>query len=580
MKKKIYLRTFGWLMGIWLVFMIGFSIFVISEEENKIKEEFMERSRIIGVSVDRIINDFNDVQDNEGKKTAIQEELSRTLNSFTSYQGYEAAVYTKEGELISSTNEYWTCQYTSRQEGNTFYTDYAVLDPKKWFSTEEIAEMEEYLYGRHHPIEVGDLQGYGVGLEGFWLDGAEVIPDTIRVTKFLAGTFNEQGEATSGSGERLEEPIYRSDYVDAGELPYYEHGGIQGNIIFYPDGKLRLRSDERQLALREALLDKHVFEETIEAYYAFYAPENAANRGFSQPPALEVREGFTYRFITPYLYQGTAKLREVGISVGDYWVLTANEFNSLTGALPILIPVWVSCFLIFSFTAGILSAQTWKTFRSREELEQQRRDMTNAIAHDLKTPLAIISGYAENLAENVHTEKREHYAAGIQENVRRCDRMIKDMLELSRMESGGVILVLEEVSLREITKEILSRYENVFVAKEIMLTVDGTAGIRADRQLIERTLDNFISNAAAHTAVGGTVKVSITAERWSITNTGSPILAEELDSIWRAYYRLDKSRMGSGSGLGLSIVRSILELHGFNYGAENTEAGVCFWFTW
>lgn len=586
MKKNIYLRTFGWLMGIWLVFMSGFSVYVLTVEKNKIRQEFMERSRIIGGSVERIINGF---QDSEDKKTAIRGELSRTLNAFTSYQGYEAAVYTEEGELISSTNEYWTCQYTSHREGNTQYMGYAVLDPKKWFSAGEIAEMEEYLYSEHHPVKAGDLWLYHLDIEGLWLDGAEVIPDTIRVTKVLAKTFNEQGEVDTGSGERLETPIYRSNYVDDGKLPYYERGGINGNVIFYPDGQLRPRSDERQLALREALQDKHVFEEAVEGFYTYYAPENAANRGFSQPPAIEVREGFTYRFITPYKYQGMANYRtgamsssqqEEGRSFGDYWIITASEFNIMTGALPILIPVWVSCLAIFALTAGILSAQTWKTFRRREELEQQRRDLTNAIAHDLKTPLAVISGYAENLAEHVHTEKREHYAAGIQENVRRCDRMVRDMLELSRMEGGGVKLALEEVSLGEITGKMLSGYKDVFAAKEITLAVDGTAGIRADRELMERVLDNFVSNAAAYTELGGTVRVKITDKRWSITNTGSPIPSEEFSHIWQAYYKLDQSRMGGGSGLGLSIVRSILELHGFQYGAENTEAGVCFWFEW
>ncbi|MGI1657977.1 MAG: sensor histidine kinase [Desulfitobacterium sp.] len=579
MKRKIYLRTFGWLMGIWLVFMVGFSIFVLSVEENKIREEFMERSRNIGVSVERIINDF---QDNEDKKSSPLGELSRTLNSFTSYQGYEAAVYTKEGKLISSTNEYWTCQYTSHQKGNTFYIGYALLDPKKWFSNEEIAEMEEYLYGEHHPVKAGDLWSYHLDIEGFWLDGDEVIPKKISVSKVLVDTFNEQGRPTSGSGERLEVPVYRSNYVDSDQLPYYERGGIDGNSVFYPDGKIRLRSDERQVALRETLLNKQTFEEAIEAFYAYHAPENAANRGFSQPPAIEVRKGFTYRLITPYPYKNTVEFRVDGIYAGDYWILTANEFNIMTSALPILIPVWVICFLIFNLTAWILSAQTWKTFRSREELEQQRREMTNAIAHDLKTPLAVISGYAENLAENVHTEKREHYAAGIQENVRRCDRIVRDMLEISRMESGGVKLAIEPFSLRGITEGVLSRYADIFTEKEIIATIDGSAEVRADKQLMERVLDNFFSNAVAHTAVGGTVQVIIAEHRFSICNTGPHLAPEELDQIWRAYYKSDKARVGSssGSGLGLSIVRSIFDLHGFKYGAENAETGVCFWFEW
>ncbi len=567
MKKKIYLRTFSWLMGIWLVFMSGFSVFVLSVEKNEIKREFMERARTIGVDVERIINDC---QGSEDKKVAIQKELNWKINSLTSYQGYEAAVYTEEGELISSTSEYWTCQYTSHRKGNTHYMGYAVLDPKKWFSAEEVAEMEEYLYGEHHPVKVGDLWRYSLDMEGFWLDGAEVIPDTIRVTKTVADTFNEQGEVASGGGERLEVPVYRSNYVDAGELPYYEHGALQGNRVVTPDGKIRLRSDERQTALREALLNEPIFEEGIEAAIA----------NFMQAPAMEVREGFTYRFITPYPYQSMINSQDDGSYTSEYWIVTANEFNILTGVLPILSGVWIGCFAIFAFTAGILSAQTWKTFRSREELEQQRRDMTQAIAHDLKTPLAVISGYAENLAENVHTEKRGHYAAGIQENVRRCDRMVRDMLELSRMESGGVKLALEEVSLREITEEMMSRYEDVFFTKGIIWAIDGRAGIKADRELMERVLDNLVSNAAAHTAIGGRVQVKITEKRWSITNTGSPVPDEELPRIWQAYYKLDQSRTGSGSGLGLSIIRSIMELHGFQYGAENTEAGVCFWFEW
>ncbi|HHY26456.1 MAG TPA: HAMP domain-containing histidine kinase [Desulfitobacterium dehalogenans] len=563
MKKKIYLRTFGWLMGIWLVFMIGFTVFVFSVEENKIKDEFLNYTNSLSVNVERI---FNDYKESNKEKVSAYIELSRQINNLTSHQGYEAAIYTGDRELIGSTNDHWFCQYTAYREGNIYYSGYAFLDPQKWFSEEQIAEMEEYLYVEHNPQNVGDLWHYVLDIEGFWLDGAEIIPDTIRVTKLRADSFNEKGMVVSGSGTFLTTPVYQSNYVDSGDLPYYVSGHITRNNITYPNGKIGLRSDERQTSMREAVLDKNSLEKAIDNYFI--------------SPVTEIRTGFTYRFYTPYPYQSTINGGEDGRYTSKYWIVTANEFNILTDVLPILIVVWISCFVIFAIVAGILSAQTWKTFRSREELEQQRRDMTNAIAHDLKTPLAVISGYAENLAENIHTEKREHYAAGIQENVRRCDRMVKDMLDLSCMESGGVIFALDQVSLREITEEILSRYAEVFSLKEMTSTVEGTAEIRADRQLMERALDNFVSNAAAHAVVGGTVQVNITAHWLSVSNTGSPIPAKELGLIWRAYYKLDKSRMGSGSGLGLSIVRSIMDLHGFKYGAENTETGVCFWFEW
>lgn len=130
--------------------------------------------------------------------------------------------------------------------------------------------------------------------------------------------------------------------------------------------------------------------------------------------------------------------------------------------LPSLAFVWISCFLTFGVAAFILAKQTVRTYKQQEKLENQRREITNALAHDLKTPLSIIAGYAENLQANVHTEKREHYAHHIQANVNRMDQIIHKMLELRKLEADSPGSNFENVALAEVCKIIIDRYKPVW----------------------------------------------------------------------------------------------------------------------
>ena len=568
MKRKIYLRTFGWLMGIWLIVILAFTLFILSIEKDRLKDECLYYANNLSVMVERFFEEY-EASEHKGKS---QQNLYWNLNSVTAPGGYEVAIYTTDLELIMSTNDYWYCQYTAYEEvnanGSTYYSGYAYLDPKKWFKDEEIAEMEEYLYNEYQPKEVGDISGYSLNLQGFWLDGEEIIPKAVSVIEFRATTFDEKGRVTSSSGNPLATKVYKANYPEDKGLPYYSIGHINGNRLTYPNGKLGLRSDARQVSLREAVLDKEALKR--------------ATDNFFNSPVTEERKGLTYRFYIPYPYQSTVSQGKDGGYTSEYWIVIANEFNLLNKVWPTLVIVWISSSFIFALTAGILSTQTYKTFQEREKLEEQRKELTKAIAHDLKTPLAVISGYAENLLENIQPEKREHYARGIKDNVERCDRILRDMLEIYRMESGYVALNPEKIALAEITEEILTQYADILVAKEITLHIQGSAEITGDKKLIKRALDNLISNAVVYTDSGGKVQIDITKEKFSIFNSGFPIPSEELYNIWHAYYKLDKARIknGSGSGLGLSIVRSIFELHGFQYGVENLDKGVCFWFRW
>lgn len=205
--------------------------------------------------------------------------------------------------------------------------------------------------------------------------------------------------------------------------------------------------------------------------------------------------------------------------------------------------------------------------------------MTNALAHDLKTPLSIISGYAQNLKANIHTEKLEHYAAHIQFNVERMDKIIGSMLEMTRLESDSLQIKREELSLAEASQEVLERYRSICQEKSITVNSEGGAVIEADHAMMVRVIDNFFINALENTPEGGFIGIRIRDGLFEIYNSSSHIPEERIKEIWLSFKKAELSRGSSkGTGLGLAIASTILELHGFSYGAENRDSGVVFWF--
>ena len=221
------------------------------------------------------------------------------------------------------------------------------------------------------------------------------------------------------------------------------------------------------------------------------------------------------------------------------------------------------------------------------EREKQRRELTSAIAHELKTPLGIIHGYCEGLQENIREEKRDHYLGVILDETEKMDALVLEMLDLSKLESEAYRLRVESFSLGELAREEAERYRPAAQQKGLRLEVrtDGDGVMTADRGRIAQVLSNFLSNAVWHTPEGGAVQVHATQEkgllRVEVENEGPPIPEEQIDKIWNVFYKGDASRERAkgGTGLGLAIAQNILELHGMEYGACNTEGGVCFWFS-
>lgn len=221
-------------------------------------------------------------------------------------------------------------------------------------------------------------------------------------------------------------------------------------------------------------------------------------------------------------------------------------------------------------------------------LEEMRKEFVSSVSHELKTPLALIRGYAEGLKLNVNEdeENKNFYCEVIMDEAIKMDRLVKGLLDLSQIESGYFKLEKSIFDVSALVDQVLSKYEPLFKEKGITLQIEKGQDIfiNADMVRIEQILVNYINNAINHMDNNKILQISISTKmekaRVSIFNSGSHIPQEALDKIWASFYKIDKARTRSygGTGLGLSIVRAIQELHHNAFGVENIDRGVVFWF--
>ena len=218
------------------------------------------------------------------------------------------------------------------------------------------------------------------------------------------------------------------------------------------------------------------------------------------------------------------------------------------------------------------------------EAEQNRRQMVSAIAHELKTPLAVVHSYAEGLQDKIAEEKREQYLQTILTETERMDAMVMEMLDLSRLEAGKVKLARDRFDLAETVREAFEKLRPMAEEKELDITfsLDENCTVNADEGRIAQAVMNLASNAVRYTPQGGKITVGLTKQGrqtvLSVANDCVPFTQEELEKVWESFYRRDKSRDRKGTGLGLAITKQILQLHGGSCYVNNTDSGVEFGF--
>jgi signal transduction histidine kinase len=224
----------------------------------------------------------------------------------------------------------------------------------------------------------------------------------------------------------------------------------------------------------------------------------------------------------------------------------------------------------------------------KEKIDQIRKEFVSNVSHEIKTPLALIQGYAEGLKSNVMENEadKEFYCNVIIDEVARMNKLVRDLLNLSHIESGSYQLEPEEFDLVELVELALEKYKLKFKEEGVLIQQEGPNSIlvKADYFHIEQVFLNYLNNALHHADERKTIKITVTGlakkVKVSVFNYGKPIPEEDLDQIWLSFFKVDKARTRSdgGTGLGLAIVKAIMEQHRNQYGVLNHEDGVEFWF--
>ncbi|MBQ5440383.1 MAG: HAMP domain-containing histidine kinase, partial [Clostridia bacterium] len=185
--------------------------------------------------------------------------------------------------------------------------------------------------------------------------------------------------------------------------------------------------------------------------------------------------------------------------------------------------------------------------------------------HDIKTPLFVISGYAYSLKEDIDANERDEYLEKIIAQTENINSMVHKMLNLSKLNSFEMRLNCTEFDLAELVKEITGNYGALQNGKTIVIEFSGDNVITADKELITTAIGNLVDNAVKYSLPDSEIKVSVMDKELTVSNKCEPISKADLKRIWEPYERIDKSRHKKGNGLGLSIVKSILDLHKFKY---------------
>lgn len=219
-----------------------------------------------------------------------------------------------------------------------------------------------------------------------------------------------------------------------------------------------------------------------------------------------------------------------------------------------------------------------KISRQRDALEEMRRDFTNAMAHELKTPLSIIRGFAENLLENTIEDKRDYYLTQIIGQTENMDQLVAEMIAISKIDSNQLILQKESVSVAKLIQEQIKRLEPMIQEKNLQIQYNCSVPfiIEGDQNYLEKAIWNLLSNAIAYNIPNGRIQIRTDSKSCTIENTGDRLNQEQLDHAFDLFYSGDKSHSSNGGhmGIGLFLTKKILELHHLKISLENISDGV------
>lgn len=392
----------------------------------------------------------------------------------------------------------------------------------------------------------------------FYQSGSRIIPRAIEIV--LTKTENDW-------------------YVQDTVIEHYE----LNPTILDSDVLCKSPEDLRNIIYKDFVLGEYEVERYLDKVDEFYRDFNSSEYTTHTESPFPLRTGlFTYLvhyndYTSGYKYYDIYTENEGDIYKYEpyaYDISYAKEINVLEGCVGSIIMMFIYIFVLFAIVGIIIGAISWHTLKKQIEQEQRLRTVTNAMAHELKTPLFIIGGYCDNLMENINTDKHEHYAYVISQQTQEMNELVVKMLDYSKLDSASFKPKMEMFDITELTRSIVLNYE----LYDIEFEYDKKVNITADKKLITSVIENLLDNAIKYTTDVERIKVTIKNGKLSVSNPCKELTKKDIDKMWQPYHRNANDSGEEGFGLGLAIVKSIFEMHNVKYRAEYADGQITFEF--
>lgn len=229
-----------------------------------------------------------------------------------------------------------------------------------------------------------------------------------------------------------------------------------------------------------------------------------------------------------------------------------------------------------------------KDIEKKAKVDEMRKQFLSDVSHELKTPIALIQGYAEGLIENVASdeESKKYYCEVILDEADKMDKLVRQLLTLSKIEYGSQELQIKEFDIVRLINSVIKRTKVMTEGKNInvILKNNPCTKVLGDEFMIEQVVTNYMTNAIKHVDEKNRIEISVenidSKVRVSVFNTGEHIPKDKITKLWDRFYKLDESRNreNGGTGIGLALVKAILIKHNNKYDVKNVEGGIVFSF--
>lgn len=451
--------------------------------------------------------------------------------------------------------------------GNTFEDINTIFknaeDPNN-LSDEDNLKLERYVENRNVSIYIINKNKIFDQMEWLTPYDAQGFPNGryIRVKETIRDyIFNNNDKEILQSNESYE--MYKT-YDKRLDLNYVELiGFLEGGYSIYV--RTNLESIHESVLIANQFLTKvGILSLILSSIIVFYI-----SKKFSKP-ILELADI-------------SKKMSDLNFDV-KYKVMTQDEIGELGNSINRLSEKLESTISELKTANNELLSD----LQNKVQIDEMRKDFLSNVTHELKTPIALIQGYAEGLKDNINDdpESRDFYCEVIIDEAQKMNTMVKKLLSLNQIESGNNHVNMSRFDITSLVRSVLAATEILMEQKQVTLyfSQEEPVYVWADEYMIEEVLTNYISNALNHVDGARIIEVKIvksdTLVRVAVFNTGANIPEEDIDNIWIKFYKVDKARTREygGSGIGLSIVKAIMDSHNQKCGVVNHETGVEFWF--